>query len=114
MVDTPESLLARTAGFQWDQHNEPKILERHDVTSAEVEQAFFHNPLLIATDLKHSGAEVRLIALGRTNGERRLQIVFTIRQDRIRPISARDMTRKERDQYAKATPQDRPHVQERG
>lgn len=102
MVDTPDSLLAQTTGFQWDQGNEPKIFERHQVTSAEVEQAFFHAPLLVALDLKHSADEVRMIALGRTSAERLLQIVFTIRIDRIRPISARDMTRKEREQYAKA------------
>ena len=33
---------------------------------------------------------------------RLLTIIFTIREDRIRPLSARDMNRKERERYAEA------------
>jgi uncharacterized DUF497 family protein len=42
---------------------------------------------------------MRFYALGRTDGERRLFVVFTLRGTRIRVISARDMSRKERDEY---------------
>ncbi|MBW1785753.1 MAG: BrnT family toxin [Deltaproteobacteria bacterium] len=38
-------------------------------------------------------------AFGRTDTGRRLTIIFTIRNDRIRIISARDMSRKERGFY---------------
>lgn len=95
-------LLAETSGFDWDTANEPKILARHRVAAGEVEQAFFHVPLLLALDLKHSAHEPRYLALGRTTDARLLHIVFTIRGGRIRPISARDMNRKERLQYAQA------------
>lgn len=84
-------LVARTTGFDWDEGNAPKLLARHRVTRGEVEQAFFHVPLLLSLDLKHSALEPRYLALGRTTDARLLYIVFTIREDRIRPISARDM-----------------------
>jgi uncharacterized DUF497 family protein len=44
-------------------------------------------------------AEPRYYVLGRTNDERHLFIVFTIRKNKIRVISARDMSRKERRIY---------------
>lgn len=96
------ALLAQTTGFEWDAGNGPKLLTRHQVTTGEVEQAFFHVPLLLALDLKHSSHEPRYVALGRSTDARLLHIVFTIRAGRIRPISARDMNRKERAQYAEA------------
>lgn len=102
MNDPVAGLLAETDGFEWDAANEPKLLARHEVTGAEVEQAFFHTPLLLAIDLKHSAAEPRYLALGRTTEDRLLHIVFTIRGRRIRPISARNMNRRERSHYAQA------------
>src|SRR5690606_31261032 len=98
-------LLANTEGFEWDRGNEPKIVARHGVASAEVEQVFFHVPLLLAMDLKHSAKEPRYLALGRTAEDRLLYIVFTVRSNRIRPISARNMNRKERTRYAQAQAQ---------
>jgi uncharacterized DUF497 family protein len=43
--------------------------------------------------------EPRYNAFGRTNGSKRLFISFTIRNGRIRVISARPMSRKERDGF---------------
>lgn len=90
---------ARCAGFQWDQANAQKIWNRHRVTPAECEQAFLNRPLVIAADERHSKAEERLLALGRSDMGRRLFIVFTVRRDLIRVVSARDMSRKERRAY---------------
>ena len=63
---------------------------------------FDHEPLLIAADASHSKSEERWAAWGRTADGRALAIVFTLRGDRIRPISARDMNRKERLHHAEA------------
>ena len=98
--------LARETGFDWDQANAPKILERHGVTPGDCEQVFFNEPLLVAPDARHSGAEERWAALGRTAVGRPLTVVFTFRGGRIRPISARDMSRKERQRYAQAEADD--------
>jgi uncharacterized DUF497 family protein len=72
---------------------------------AETEQVFFNSPLLLLEDIKHSISELRFHALGKTDHARLLHITFTLRQGRhkIRVISARDMHRKERAIYEKAT-----------
>ena len=101
MVDDIFDRLARCTGFDWDSGNAPKLWERHGVTTGECEQVFFREPLLVASDDRHSGAESRWAALGRTSEGRTLAIVFTLRGALIRPLSARDMSRKERRIYAK-------------
>ena len=94
--------LARCTGFDWDAANAPKLQERHGVTAGECEQVFFQEPLLVTPDPRHSQHEARWAALGRTADGRSLAIVFTLRGELIRPISARDMSRKERRLCAKA------------
>lgn len=91
-------------GFDWDQGNERKSVDKHYVSQAEAEQVFMNQPLLLAEDREHSVSEHRLRALGRTDEGRHLYVVFTLRRDRslIRVISARDMNRKERRHYAQA------------
>ena len=104
MTEAVELLLAEATGFERDQGNEVKLLARHGVSRGEVEQVFFQEPLLLSEDLKHSAREQRYLALGHTVDSRLLYVVFTIRGPLIRPISARDMNRKERHQYGEAAP----------
>ena len=59
-------LLAQCAGFDWDEGNQEKNWLRHHVSVAECEQVFFHEPLLIASDPRHSKAEERWAAWGRS------------------------------------------------
>lgn len=70
--------------------------------TGECEQAFLNRPLLIRDNPKHSAQEERFLALGQANEGRRLYISFTLRAEKIRVISARDMNRKERETYEKA------------
>lgn len=91
--------LLRGTGFQWDAGNAGKVLARHAVEPGECEQAFFAEPFLVSADEKHSGAEPRWRALGRTLAGRYLYVVFTIRGELIRVIAARDMNRRERQAY---------------
>lgn len=92
--------LALITGFDWDAGNQRKN-EKHGVSTAEAEQVFFNSPLLLVADEKHSDAEVRFHALGRTDDDRQLHVTFTLRNSGalIRVISARDMHRKERVVY---------------
>ena len=87
------------ARFQWDEGNADKNWKRHHVTQAEAEQVFFNKPILVTSDPDHSQTEDRLFALGQTDVGRRLAIVFTIRGDSLRVISARPMSRQERSVY---------------
>ena len=86
-------------GFEWDKGNIDKNWIKHKVSSSECEQIFFNRPLLIQDDLLHSESEERYYALGKTDIIRFLFVVFTIRNNLIRVISARDMSRKERRIY---------------
>jgi len=72
---------------------------------AESEQVFFNLPLLTLEDSKHSHQEPCYHALGISDDGRQLHITFTVRHhgEKIRIISARDMHRKERTIYEKAT-----------
>jgi len=97
--------LDQIEGFEWDDGNARKNADKHGVSSAEAEQVFFNQPLLIVTDPVHSGREQRFHALGKTDRGRLLHVTFTLRQSntRIRVISARDTNRKERSRYAQET-----------
>ena len=88
--------LAHVEGFEWDKGNIKKNWETHGVTFLECEEVFFNQPLIVQGDEVHSQEEIRYYVLGQTDRERRLFIVFTIRNKKIRVISARDMNRKEK------------------
>ena len=91
--------LSQCTGFDWDAGNSKKNQETHGVTDSESEQVFFNRPLVAAPDEHHSKDEPRFHALGRTAAGRLLMVVFTIRGDLMRVISARDMSRRERRVY---------------
>ena len=89
---------ADCTGFQWDAGNSGKNWERHHVTQGETEQVFFNRPVRVAP-AKEVQRERRYAALGQSSAGRLLTVVFTIRGTLVRPISARDMSRRERRLY---------------
>lgn len=93
--------LSRIVGFDWDEGNARKSLEKHDVSQEEAEQVFANVPMAISEDVAHSQLEPRYHALGTSNAGRHLHVTFTLRDEdtKIRVISARDMNRKERAIY---------------
>lgn len=97
-MDAFEKLLKCT-GFEWDQNNIKKIWAKHNVSPFECEQVFFNEPLMAQEDVKHSQKEARYYVLGKTDKTRLLFVVFTVRKNLIRVISARDMSKKERQVY---------------
>ena len=88
----------RLEGFDWDAANVQKNWRRHQAAFYECEEVFMRGPVILP-DIEHLGTEERLFALGRTVRERLLTVVFTVRRNKIRVISARDMSRKERQVY---------------
>ena len=88
--------FSSVTGFEWDAGNRNKNWEKHQVSSSECEEVFFNLPLLLQPDEAHSQSEARYYVLGQTNAGRRLFIVFTIRDKKVRVISARDMSKRER------------------
>ena len=91
--------LGECVGFDWDESNAAKNWERHKVTPEEAEDVFFQEPLIVRGDSRHSSSEKRFRAIGCTSRGRLLFIAFTIRRNLIRVISARDMNRREVEEY---------------
>lgn len=87
------------ASFEWDKGNTDKNWKEHKVHFKEAEEIFLNKPLKIFKDVKHSQKENRFVGLGVTNKERKLYIVFTVRGKKIRIISARNQSKKERRLY---------------
>jgi uncharacterized DUF497 family protein len=85
--------------FDWDSGNSDKNWVRHQVTQGECEQVFFNEPIIVSADEKHSQSESRWYLLGTTDSGRLLVVVFTKRKNKIRIISARNMNKKERNEY---------------
>ena len=94
-------IFRNVVGFDWDDGNARKSQDKHGVSQAEAEQVFFNEPLIVRADVRHSIQEPRFHALGRTDQNRLLHITFTLRDNgtKIRVISARPMSRKERRIY---------------
>ncbi len=93
--------ILKPTEFHWDSSNIEKNWIKHKVDYRECEQVFFNRPLKIFEDIKHSQKEKRYAALGMTEKKRKLFIIFTLRKSKIRVISARDVSRKERSIYEK-------------
>ena len=96
-------ILKEISGFEWDKGNKIKNLTRHSVSQDECEETFFDSNREIQKDLLHSANEERYILLGHTKYKRLLYIVFTIRKEKVRVISARDINKKERKLYEEKT-----------
>jgi uncharacterized DUF497 family protein len=91
--------LRQCTGFDWDEGNAEKNWGKHRVSDGECEQIFFNHPLVAIQDDVHSDDEDRILVLGKTEAGRKLFLVCTIRDHLIRVISARDMTKGEREVY---------------
>ncbi len=94
-------LLPQPIAFNWDDGNVSKNFLKHNVTVREAEDMFANEPLTVVDDSLHSVNEVRFHAFGKTKANRKLFAAFTIRDNKIRIISVRDMKRKERLDYEK-------------
>lgn len=89
--------------FEWDHGNRGKNLLKHRVSDTECEEVFFDQRKKILKDVLHSGTEERYLLIGLTKKRRLLFISFTIRNQKIRVMSARDLNRKEYPLYEKET-----------
>lgn len=85
-------------GFDWDKGNELKSYSKHGTTKKEAEEVFDNYPLFFGRG-RNKGSEERMLAYGKSNSDKLLTLVFTIRKNKIRIISARQQSRKERNVY---------------
>lgn len=92
--------FSKIEGFDWDKGNYEHI-KKHDVKTEECEELFFNKPFILSKDETHSQVEERFRVYGRTNSKRQLFIIFTVRSNKFRVISARDQNKKERTEFKK-------------
>ncbi|MCF8242262.1 MAG: BrnT family toxin [Melioribacteraceae bacterium] len=86
--------------FDWDQWNVQKNEIKHGVSRLESESIFFDEHFVFFKDLKHSTkTEIRWIGYGQSILKRVLMTAFTIRKNKIRIISSRQASKKERKIY---------------
>lgn len=89
-----------TFEFEWDEGNLSKSLKKHGVGYDEVEDVF-KNKLAIPLGRQESPHvdEERYCIVGPGREGKMFSIVFTLRGEKIRPISGRLASRKERRMY---------------
>jgi len=90
-------VLSGLEGFDWDAHNVGHIA-RHGVTPIEVEQVTRQPHVLFPAAARHGESRWKL--LGRTKAGRYLVVVFTIRRNKLRIVTAYPMNSAERSAYA--------------
>ena len=79
-----------------------KLLWKHDVKENEVVEALENRPKFQHKEVGHQYGEDVFAAFGQTDAERLLSVFFVYTQDkRAIIVSARDMTQKERNKYAR-------------
>src|SRR5512136_2382604 len=85
--------------FEWDAGKAAANLRRHGVSFEEAATAFQDPLARIHADPDHSASEPREILVGHSARGRLLLVAFTDRRGRLRLISAREVTRRERQDY---------------
>lgn len=85
--------------FEWDPNKAKENLETHGISFDEASTAFHDTLSLAIYDPLHSEEEDRFVLIGSSHRNRLLVIVHTDRGDKIRLISARKASQKEREQY---------------
>ena len=81
-------------GYQFDPTKSASNLKKHGVSFADAE-GVFHDPLALHRPDPEAQGEERVVALGLGITGEVLVVVYTVRGEDIRPISARRATRKE-------------------
>jgi uncharacterized DUF497 family protein len=85
--------------FEWDQNKALSNLSKHSVSFEEAKTVFDDPLYLDFFDPDHSHGKYRFIIIGMSSGNRLLLVSYTEYDERVRLISAREATRRERKDY---------------
>jgi uncharacterized DUF497 family protein len=85
--------------FEWDPNKATRNLQKHKVSFEEAATVFRDDLSITVPDPDHSMEEDRYITVGLSGRFRLLMVAHTERGDRIRIISARELTSRERKHY---------------
>lgn len=89
--------------FEWDESKAAANLKKHGVSFEEAKTVFANPIAVIFDDEAHSIDEQRELIIGHSQKNRLLLVSFTERFNVIRIISARPVTRREREDYEQNT-----------
>ena len=84
--------------FEWDKNKNRQNLEKHGISFEEA-QEIFYGVIFTFVDRRFEYGEIREISIGAIQGIVIVTVVHTERNNKIRLISARKATPKERRQY---------------
>lgn len=87
--------------FEWNENKATLNLKNHKISFTEAATVFIDSLAITILDPEHSFDEEREITVGWSNRLRLLLVAHTERGERIRIISARELTRTEREAYEK-------------
>lgn len=93
--------------FEWDPQKADENLKNHGISFEEAITAFADPLARIHDDPDHSQDEHREIIVGHSDSQRLLLVSFTERPPKVRIISARPATRRERHDYEQSQKQER-------
>jgi uncharacterized protein len=85
--------------FEWDPKKAAANLRKHKVSFGEAASVLGDSHGTTVSDPDHSAGEKRYLTIGISRRMRLLIVAHTERGDRIRIISARELTRPEREAY---------------
>ena len=85
--------------FEWDSKKAQSNKKNHGITFEEASTIFGDLLSITIADPTHSIGEDRFITIGRSINDKFIVVVHTDRDDIIRIISARKVTRNEKRQY---------------
>jgi uncharacterized DUF497 family protein len=85
--------------FEWDPRKAKNNLRKHGISFTEAGTIFGDELAITVSDPDHSDDEDRYITIGWSNRQRLLIVSHTERGDKIRIISARELTQAERKEY---------------
>ena len=85
--------------FDWDRDKAEINLKKHYVSFEEAKSVFLDDSARTFDDDEHSIGELREMIIGYSNNNKLLVVSFTQRNEIIRIISARKVTKKERILY---------------
>jgi uncharacterized DUF497 family protein len=89
--------------FEWDEQKAESNVLKHGITFEEAITVFADPYLLFTQDFQHSQGEEREWAIGEAENGSIVVVVFTMRGEQIRIISARRATKRECQRYESGT-----------
>jgi len=86
--------------FEWDEKKNQSNIKKHNLSFDEA-TAIFENPVVTIIDERFDYGEVRKVSYGKLRSAGIFTVIYTVRDNKYRIISARKSKQKERKIYDK-------------